>query len=98
MRRLISLLLAACLTVCVLPLRASALTEYPTLKAESAILIDLRSGDVLYEKDADSLRYPASTTKMVTAILAIEKLNMDDIITADATVASTSGTASTRCS
>jgi D-alanyl-D-alanine carboxypeptidase (penicillin-binding protein 5/6) len=91
MRRLISLLLAACLTVCVLPLRASALTEYPTLKAESAILIDLRSGDVLYEKDADSLRYPASTTKMVTAILAIEKLNMDDIITADATVASTPG-------
>ena len=91
MKRLVSTLLAVCLIICLAPLKASALTEYPTLKAESAILIDLRSGDVLYEKDADSLRYPASTTKMVTAILAIEKLNMDDIVTADANVASTPG-------
>ncbi|MBQ4505960.1 MAG: D-alanyl-D-alanine carboxypeptidase [Firmicutes bacterium] len=91
MKRLISLILTLCVILGLCAAPASALTDLPTLKAESAILIDLRSGDVLFEKDADSLRYPASTTKMVTAILAIEKLSMDDVITADATVASTGG-------
>lgn len=42
------------------------------MTAESAILINARTGEVLYERHADELAYPASMTKMMTCILAIE--------------------------
>ena len=41
------------------------------LRSESAILINADTGEVLFEKDADVLRYPASTTKIMTLLLAI---------------------------
>ena len=47
----------------------------PEIKASAAILADRASGRVLYEKDADAKRYPASTTKIMTALLAIEALD-----------------------
>jgi D-alanyl-D-alanine carboxypeptidase (penicillin-binding protein 5/6) len=55
--------------------------EPPKLVAKSAILIDAATGDVLYEKKADAKRSPASCTKMLTALLAIENLDPDEIIT-----------------
>jgi serine-type D-Ala-D-Ala carboxypeptidase (penicillin-binding protein 5/6) len=42
--------------------------------AESAILIDGNSGKVLYEKNADKLQYPASTTKIMTALVCLLNL------------------------
>lgn len=42
------------------------------LYGTSCILVNAETGDVLLEKDADSKRYPASTTKIMTCILAIE--------------------------
>jgi len=63
----------------------------PEITAQSAILIDANTGQILYEKDAYTERYPASTTKVMTALLAIEKLDMDKIITCDSEVASQSG-------
>lgn len=53
----------------------------PDLYAESALLMDVASGAVLYEKEADTKRYPASITKVMTALLAIENCNMSDIVT-----------------
>jgi len=53
----------------------------PEIVAESAILVDADTGAVLYEKDADSKRYPASITKIVTAILAIENSELTDTVT-----------------
>ena len=50
------------------------------LYAESAILIDFHTGKVLFEKNMDKKMYPASTTKIITAILAIENCNLDDIV------------------
>lgn len=49
---------------------------------ETGILIDSKSGRVMFEKDSDKKMYPASTTKIMTALLAIEavesgKLSMD---------------------
>ena len=44
----------------------------PTVAAEGAILIDGKSGDTIYEKDADKKLYPASTTKIMTALVALE--------------------------
>lgn len=42
------------------------------IKGESAILLDARTGMVLFEKSADERRYPASTTKIMTCLLALE--------------------------
>lgn len=53
----------------------------PAVSAPRAILMDAKTGLVLYEKNADETAYPASTTKLMTAILALEKGNMDDIVT-----------------
>ncbi len=53
----------------------------PSVSAPRAILIDADSGLVLYEKNAHETGYPASTTKVMTAILALENGNMDDIVT-----------------
>lgn len=50
--------------------------------AQSALLMDLDSGRVLYSKNLDDKVYPASTTKILTGILAIENLNMEDTVTA----------------
>ena len=52
----------------------------PDITAESAILMDARSGGILYAKQAEEIRYPASITKVMTALLAIENCNMDDIV------------------
>ena len=51
------------------------------LYSKSAILIDYDTGSVLYSKNANDKMYPASTTKILTAIIAIEKCNLDDIVT-----------------
>ncbi len=49
-----------------------------TLNSESAILVDSRSGDVLYEKNADRAMAPASITKIVTGIIALEYGRLND--------------------
>lgn len=51
------------------------------LAARSAIAMDLKSGAVLYEKDADSMQYPASTTKILTALIIIESGKLDELVT-----------------
>ena len=53
----------------------------PDITAESATVIDARSGEVLYAKQADAIRYPASITKVMTTLIAIENSKMDDIVT-----------------
>ena len=53
----------------------------PTISAGSAILIDADTGAILYEKDCHSRAYPASTTKIMTSLLAIENSSLDDVIT-----------------
>lgn len=52
------------------------------LSAEAAILINSKTGQILYSKNANEQRYPASTTKILTAILAIENCNLDEKVTA----------------
>jgi D-alanyl-D-alanine carboxypeptidase (penicillin-binding protein 5/6) len=55
----------------------------PDVTAPSAILIDASSGQVLFEKNADSPRAPASLTKIMTAFLTIEALEPDKTVTID---------------
>ena len=51
------------------------------ISAKSAIVMDCGSGRVLYEKNAYSKMGMASTTKIVTAIVAIEQADLEDIVT-----------------
>ena len=53
------------------------------MTAASAILIDATTGRVLYEKNPDQKEMPASTTKMMTCILALENSNDDDVVVID---------------
>ena len=50
------------------------------LESRSAIVMDTHTGDVLFERQPDTHMYPASTTKVLTAILAIESGKLDDIV------------------
>ncbi|AGX42210.1 D-alanyl-D-alanine carboxypeptidase family protein [Clostridium saccharobutylicum] len=52
----------------------------PNINAQSAITIDLETGEVIYCKDADSKRYPASTTKLLTSLLFAENKQKNDEI------------------
>ena len=61
----------------------STIEKAPDIQyAEAALLMDLDSGRLLYSKNAQQQLYPASTTKMMTGILAIENGNMEDRVTA----------------
>jgi D-alanyl-D-alanine carboxypeptidase (penicillin-binding protein 5/6) len=63
----------------------------PRLKAASAILVDAVSGQVLYEKNADVKRPPASTTKIMTAILLLEHTLPGEVIAASPKAVQTGG-------
>lgn len=58
------------------------------LAAVSAILIEADSGMVIFEKNADQLMFPASTTKIMTILLGIMAGNLDDTVIVSATALS----------
>lgn len=60
----------------------------PDLYAETAIVIDTKNGDILFGKDEEKIMYPASTTKILTAILAIENKDLNDQVTISKTAIS----------
>lgn len=54
----------------------------PSVTAASATLIDAQTGTVLYAKEADASRFPASTTKIMTALLLLESGSLEDVVVA----------------
>ena len=74
--------------VCVLLVFFNAFPIYayadtaPQIVSETAVVIDADSGQVLYNKDMDKVMYPASTTKVLTGLLAVEMGDMNDVLTA----------------
>ena len=86
-----------CLTLCLLtgllaPLAGAV--EYEgiepiTVNATAALLVDLDTDQVLLEQSADETRYPASITKIMTALLTLEavgrgELSLDTVVTVPA--------------
>ena len=61
------------------------------INAAGAILIDAKTGQVLYEKNSNKQLAPASTTKIMTAILAIESNRLDEKTTISKNAASVQG-------
>lgn len=62
--------------------------EVPTVNADAAVLMDVRTGQFLFEKNARQKRAPASTTKIMTALLALEGGNLGQVVTVSPRAAS----------
>jgi len=56
-------------------------SSFPTLSAEGVIATDLDSGITLYEKNSDLPLLPASTTKIVTALVSLDTYKLDQVLT-----------------
>lgn len=74
--------------VCVAPTAFAEDTssKEPQIRGEGAYLIDVLSGQTLYMKNPDKPLAPASTTKIMTGLLAIERGNLNDIVTASSSM------------
>ena len=67
-----------------LPIQSDEIENWPAgpkISAESAILMDADTGIILYAKNIHEKLYPASTTKIMTCLLAMEYGNLDDMVT-----------------
>ena len=62
-------------------LATSADSDTPNIASPSAVLMDARTGIVLWERNMNERRYPASTTKVMTAIVVLEHFELSDTIT-----------------
>ncbi len=66
------------------PVQTNEVTGWPqgpAVWAESAVVMDLDSQTILYSKNMDAVKYPASITKVMTTLLAIENSSLDERVT-----------------
>lgn len=66
-----------------IPIESNSIENWPdgpVINAQSAILIEAGTGTVLYEKNANEALYPASTTKILSCLLAIENCELNEIV------------------
>lgn len=94
MKKVTTLLLAAVLLAGGLPRRAAAVDL--NLNAKSALLMDVATGTVLYEKECHERLAPASVTKVMTMLLIMEalddgRIHLDDQVTASEAAAAKGG-------
>lgn len=83
-RRLPVLVLCLALLTGLFPGTACAAPAWPsdvTVSAQSAILMDANSGAILYEKNIHDHLYPASITKILTALIVLENCQLNEIVT-----------------
>ena len=64
----------------------SANTEEGVLSASAAILVDITKGEVLYQKNPHLKLYPASTTKVLTGMVALENAELDKLAAIDESI------------
>lgn len=64
----------------------------PEIKSESAVMIDAKTGDILYQKNSTEQMYPASITKIVTGILAVESGKLDESVMVSSEAVKADGT------
>lgn len=81
LKRLRAIIACALLLTLLLRLPASADDTWYETSAESGILMDCATGQVLWEKNPDERLAIASTTKIITALLAIESGRLDETVT-----------------
>ena len=87
LRRLAAIGIAWAVLFSFIPCQAQAVST----SASSAILVDVDSGRVLYEQNADAKMRIASTTKILTALVAIREGDLNDVVTVSREAAYTEG-------
>ncbi|MBU7595804.1 D-alanyl-D-alanine carboxypeptidase family protein (plasmid) [Metabacillus halosaccharovorans] len=78
-----------------LPMQALSSTHFENsidIQSEAAILIEQDSGEILFQKNAQTKMYPASLTKIATAIYAIDKADLNEITTVSKNATEAEGT------
>ena len=91
MKRIVSLIL--CLILGMGAAAAANLTPDAEIQTQGAIVMELVTGQVLYSKNMAEKYFPASITKVMTALLALENGKLDDVLTvSEHAVYSVSGT------
>lgn len=80
MKRFFVLILAAMYALCACAALSETITA-DSLLSDSCILVDAATGEVLFSKNADLKRSPASTTKIMTLLIAIQQSNPNEIVT-----------------
>ncbi len=67
-----------------LPIETDSIEDWPAgpkIGAEGAVLMEANTGTLLYGKNSHEKLYPASITKMLTALVAMDKCDMDEMVT-----------------
>lgn len=83
MKRFFSLFLCLCLSMGVFTISALAAPEWPSdvsIQADGGIVMDADTGTVLYGKNMDQPYYPASITKILTALIVLEHCDLDEMV------------------
>lgn len=91
MRRCKAFLLLAMLTAVLESGRPAAAAGGPQVSAGAAILMDWKTGAILWEKNAQQRRDPASTTKVMTAVIVLEQAKLSDTVSVSKRAAYTPG-------
>ncbi len=91
MSRHISAFAVLAVFVCLAVAVPAATAAPPANRAQAAILMDATTGEVLYEKKSRERNAPASTTKIMTAILAIESGRLEEPVRVSLRAAATRG-------
>lgn len=84
MKRIFIFMLCAALLAGIFPAPAQAATLWPdnvSIQAEGGIVMDADTGTVLYGKNIYNSYYPASITKILTALIVIERCDLDEMVT-----------------
>ncbi len=80
--KLKKLILTLLILILLLPYQqTNAESNSPEITAGAALLMDSKTSKILYSKNESEKMYPASTTKIMTAILTLENCNLDDVVT-----------------
>ena len=83
MKRFIPLLCCLCLILGLMPQTASAAVPWlsgVSIEADGGILMDADTGTILYGKNMDQPYYPASITKILTALIVLERCSLDEMV------------------
>ena len=84
MKRILTIILCAALITGLFPAGANAASLWPdniSIQAEGGIVIDADTGTVLFGKNIHTAYYPASITKILTALIVIERCSLDEMVT-----------------
>ncbi|MBV7273053.1 D-alanyl-D-alanine carboxypeptidase [Clostridiaceae bacterium UIB06] len=81
MKKLITFLICFIVIFSNINYKVNAKDAPPTVSADSVVLMDALSGEILYAKNAYGAYPPASTTKLMTALLTLERTKLDDVVT-----------------